>query len=109
MMSAWDMWKNRNKILHAPDGPRSKDEHLELNEHIYYHFGRVKEDLDPSAWYWLENWPEDMLLDSDLITKRRWCDSMDKAWDYSELPDEVETLNAQQRFMIEWLHSNSTE
>lgn len=104
-MTAWDMWDHRNKVLHAPDGPRAIIEQAHLSAQITSEYNRGLEGLRPSDHYLLQD-PLQSILSGTCSSQRKWLHSVHLARQLGPV-DAAATASAQlrrqQNLMRQWL------
>ena len=104
-MTAWDFWDHRNKVLHAPAGPRALATHEQLNASILAEFDRGPTTLNEKDTP-LMHTPPATLLTGTVATKRRWLHSVQLSRALAQehrLTSDQRQLQRQQTMMQRWL------
>lgn len=104
-MTAWDMWDHRNKVLHAPDGPRAIIEQAHLSAQITSEYNRGLEGLRPSDHYLLQD-PLQSILSGTCSSQRKWLHSVHLARQLGPVDAAAiasAQLRRQQNLMRQWL------
>ena len=100
----WDLWKFRNKVLHAPSGPLLVAQNHRLNQDIENEFADGTADLRKQDHSLFKKWTVQKLQRSDVHTKQQWLESVRLAREQYEAPEDAIIMeNPLVRAMRQWL------
>lgn len=104
-MIAWDLWDHRNKVLHAPDGPKAALEIAHLTNHITHEYAQGQDGLRALDSHLFRD-PLPMILAGTRSSQRKWLRSVRLAREL--VPNDPEAaarmqMQRQQALMRRWL------
>jgi len=109
-LTAWDFWDHRNKVLHAPGGPRAQAEARQLDQAVQAEYVLGPPPGLSSLDHHLFHTPLPDLLSMNISYKRRWLQSACASRDLARvprLPASHATLRRQQHLMQRWLRQSN--
>jgi hypothetical protein len=96
-LTSWELWDQRNKILHAPGGPREIEDHARLDPEIRHYFELGSEPLRKGDKFLLRGKTLEDLLSMSVPNKENWLRLIKIAWEAYAAPTRLPTAAALKR------------